>query len=252
MLRSARDLMDFRLQSQGADFGKIVDYIFDDFEWLIRYVVVRVGSRDVILSTGVFGSPDDEHHVLPVNIDRNTVMNSPDVNLSEPFGRNQEILLNQHYGWSPYWEMTDIPETLPGDMTAIPLIEMEMDKEPMIPTTGDEPTSTGEQNNHLHSANQVFGYEIRARDGNDGKLSDFIILDENWDLSYLVIDTGGLFGGKKVLMAPQWVQRINWAENDIQIELDKKTLHDSPEYNSANGITPDYWDNINDYYNNNQ
>ena len=248
MLQSLRDLQDYTILAQdGDEFGKIVDFIFDDFNWLVRYLVLRMGERDVVLSRHAFGTPDVNRKVLPLVIDRVAVIDSPDVNLGEPFGREQEIVLHHHYGWSPYWQEDEIPESLPGDLTAIPLAEMEMDKEPMIPVTNEDELDE-QAESHLHSANEVMGYQIIANDGSAGTLSDFIIQVEDWDLHYLVVEAGNMFVGRKVLVSPQWVTVIQWDEDQVYVNLNKETIHNSPIFNSANGLTPEYWDQVTDYY----
>ena len=61
---------------------------------------------------------------------------------------------------------------------------------------------------HLRSTHDVSGYHIQAADGEIGHVEDFIIDDETWAIRYLVIDTKNWWYGKKVLVSPQWIERV--------------------------------------------
>lgn len=245
MLRSLRDLENFTLHSEDGKIGKIVDFIVDDFNWEVRYVVVDIGDRNVVISSHIVGIPNLENQFLPTQISRALVMNSPEIDLDEPLNRKRELELSDYYSWPRYWEGDDVPNTLPGDLTAIPLIEMELEKEPLIPETG----SAGEEDYHLRRAGKLYGYSIEARNGGAGKLIDFIAQDENWHLHYLVVNTGGILPGKNVLVSPQWVQNVSLDRAEIHVDLDKDTIQNSPELTSGAGETPGFWANIDKYYN---
>lgn len=256
MLRSAKELMKYTLQfqpgaGQAGQSGpmKIVDYIFDDFEWLIRYVVVQAGARNYVLSTMAFGAPVMQQEVLPVQIDPSVLAGSPDIDFNQPFGRSQEDMLSRHYGWPRYWENLDVPTTLPGDLTAVPLVDMEMEKEPMLPVTGsDSELGSSPDTKYLHRASEIWGATVTTRNGNAGKLDDFIILDENWDLPYLVVDTGGLLNSKRVLLAPSWVMQSDYEKKELFVDLDPSVIQKSPEFTTNSALPAEYWDEVTDYY----
>lgn len=245
MLRSLRDLEKFTLRAEDGEIGNIVDFIVDDFNWEVRYMVVNIGDRNVVISSQTIGIPNLENQFLPAQVSRALITNSPEIDLDEPLTRKRELELSDYYSWPRYWESDDIPNTLPGDLTAIPLIEMELEKEPLIPETG----AAGEEEFHLRRAGELYGYSIKARNGGAGKLVDFIAQDENWDLHYLVVNTGGILPGKNVLMSPQWVQNVSLDRSEILVDLDKDTIHNSPELTSAAGVSPEFWVNIDKYYN---
>jgi hypothetical protein len=77
----------------------------------------------------------------------------------------------------------------------------------------------------------VFGYRIRARDGEIGHLSDFLIEDESWRINYMVINTSNWWAGKKVIVPPTWVQDLNWADEQVLVDLKRETVKNSPEFN---------------------
>jgi len=44
----------------------------------------------------------------------------------------------------------------------------------------------------------------------------YIVRDsEKWAIRYLIIDTQNFWPGKKVLVSPQWIERISWEESKV-------------------------------------
>ena len=74
------------------------------------------------------------------------------------------------------------------------------------------------------------GYHIQAADGEIGHVEDFIIDDETWAIRYLIIDTRNWWPGKKVLVSPQWIERVSWSESKVFVNLPRETIKQSPEY----------------------
>ena len=65
---------------------------------------------------------------------------------------------------------------------------------------------------HLRSTAEVTGYHIEASDGEIGHVKDFIVDDETWAIRYLEVDTQNWWPGKKVLVSPQWINRVSWPD----------------------------------------
>ena len=108
---------------------------------------------------------------------------------------------------------------------------------------------SGEQirNHQLHSTADVSGYDIEASDGEIGDVKDFIIDDETWAIRYLIVDTGGWLPGKKVLIAPQWIERVSWEESKVFINLSRDAIEKSPEFTEE--LTRDYEAGLYKHYN---
>jgi len=92
------------------------------------------------------------------------------------------------------------PVTLSGD-------EVFVEQEASASGRRDDP--------HLRSTRQVTGYHIHATDGELGHVEDFIVDDENWAVRFLVVDTRNWLPGKKVLLSPQWIERVEWADSSV-------------------------------------
>ena len=101
---------------------------------------------------------------------------------------------------------------------------------------------------HLRSTYSVSGHHIQALDGEIGHVEDFIIDDETWAIRYLIVDTHNWWPGKKVLVSPQWIERVSWHERKVFVNLSRETIKQSPEYTEDSLITRDYETGLHRHY----
>jgi hypothetical protein len=59
---------------------------------------------------------------------------------------------------------------------------------------------------------------------------DFIIDDQAWAIRYLVIDTHNWWPGKQVLIAPEWVENIDWDESKVFVNVTREQIRLALEY----------------------
>jgi hypothetical protein len=111
-----------------------------------------------------------------------------------------------------------------------------------------EPIDERRHNAHLHSMREVIGYHIQASDGQIGHVEDFIIDTDTWNVRYVVVDTRNWLPGKKVLVAPDWIQEVNWIDAQVYVELSRDRIKDSPEFDAAEPVNRDYEHKLYDYY----
>ena len=92
------------------------------------------------------------------------------------------------------------------------------------------------------------GHHIQAHDGEIGHVEDFIIDGETWAIRYLIIDTKNWWGGKKVLISPQWIDRISWDDSKVFVNLSQESIKQAPEYSDELLITRDFEDQLHQHY----
>jgi len=107
MLRKAHTMMGTKLHALDGEIGRIDDLYFDDLTWVIRYMIVRTGSwlseKDVMLSpTSVRDVVWDDDAVY-VDLTKQQIQESPDLDAQKPVTREQELELVRHYRWPSYW-----------------------------------------------------------------------------------------------------------------------------------------------------
>jgi hypothetical protein len=239
MFRTIADLKACTIGATDGDIGSIEDVYFDDESWTVRYLVVDTGTwlpdRKVLISPLSFRKDGHESERLLVHLTKDQVRNSPEMDRAQPISRQAEVAYSQYYGYLPYWEgpyrWGAGPYPLPGDLgreregsaqTAVGAETMARDREQRL--HGRE---------HLRSADEVMDYYIQATDGEIGHLDELIVDDRDWAIRYLAVDTRNWFPGKKVLIAPAWIERISYDESKVFVGLPRDAIRNSPQYDPA-------------------
>ena len=84
----------------------------------------------------------------------------------------------------------------------------------------------------LHKTNFMTGFHMVATDGEIGHVDDFLV-DEQWMVRYLVVDTSNWLGGKSVLIATSELDKVNSPEKRISVRMSREDIKHSPSVDSA-------------------
>lgn len=248
MKRNIKSLIGFSIGATDGEIGKVKEFYFDDLTWTIRYLVVETGTwlneRKVLLSPQALLLPDWEKEVFPINLTKEKIKNSPNIDTDKPVSRQHENEMYEYYPWASYWR---------GGMWGSGMGISEMVTDTKLPTeevvkeniTHSKETDSDSQ---LRSTHIVDGYKILATDGKIGDVEDFIVDDTTWKLDYLVVDTGHWFPGKKVLISPKLVKEIKWNNSEVILNLSETDVKNSPEYEPGETISDSYATNLQNYY----
>jgi hypothetical protein len=244
MLRRMNDLEGYTIRATDGLIGKVTDFYFDDQAWVLRYLVVDTGtwlsSRKVLISPIAVGQTSWTERTLSVAITKQQVKDSPDFDTDKPVSRQYEMEFFGYYGYYPYywgssglWGASPYPATLvPGGGQAGTLVEphtVEADRE----RVAREADQHSNDDPHLRSGNAVMKYHIEATDGGIGHVEGLLLDEDTWAIRYLIVDTSNWWLGHQVLIAPLWVQRINWTERTISVDLTREAVKTAPPYSSA-------------------
>ena len=121
--------------------------------------------------------------------------------------RQQEAELHNHFGWPFYW-------VEPGLGIWPPYVSPRPVPVPIEPPESAKGKHTDP---HLRSQRAVTGYHIHATDGALGHVEDFVADDALWVIRYMVVHTGKWLPAKKVLLAPQWLGEIRYANREVTV-----------------------------------
>ena len=239
MLNKAKTLKGYKLNSRDGEIGKVKEFYFDDRHWAIRYLVADTGNwltgRQVLISPYALVAVNKEEQNIAVDLTKKQIEDSPSLNSDKPVSLQFEQAYYGYYGWPIYWG---------GAYMWGPYTYLERNLEKW------KTSNQGEKawDPHLRSTKVVTGYHIQASDGEIGHVEDFIIDDENWAIRYLIVDTLNWWTGKKVLIAPKWIERASWSESKVFINLSRETIKQSPEYTDALLLTRDYETRLHGHY----
>jgi len=243
MLRNAEEFKNFKLRARDGDIGKSREFYFDDHHWTVRYLVAEtggwLGGREVLISPYALDPVNEADQVLPVNLTKKQIEESPSLNSNQPASRQHEMDYYRYYGWPMYWGGPYM-----WGPVAYPAIQGEG-------WTGPNQDYAGLENKgdpHLRSTQAVTGYHIQALDGEIGHVADFIIDEKTWAIRYLVIDTKNWWAGRHVLVSPQWIERVSWEESKVFVNLSREIIRSSPEF-SPETLSREYETELHQHYN---
>lgn len=245
MLRSLRELEGYALGATDGEIGKVVDFLFDDERWAIRYLVADTGGwlsgRRVLLSPMSLAGADWSTRCLRVMLSRERIQNSPSIDAERPVSRRKEQEYSRYLGYPYYWGYPGV-----WGMSVYP---MALATEPWLPALDEDYGAEDEsEETHLRSARAVRGYRVEASDDSAGHVEDYVVDDETWLIRYLVIDIRHYWFGKRVLIAPQWASSISWERRKVHVDLQRRELEGSPEWDPSAGVNRDFESKLYDYY----
>jgi uncharacterized protein YrrD len=247
MLRSLKDLEQYKVGATDGDLGSVRDFLFDDERWTVRHIVVATGGffdrRDVLLSPIALVGVDHSPKLVHVALTREQVKNSPSIDLDRPVSRQHERDYNDYYGYPYYWGYGGLwgMGYYPGGLAMLGGAPYP------YPRLGARP---GEPDDdvHLRSAKEVTGYHLEGTDGSIGHVQDFIVDDESWTIRYMVVDTSNWWLGKSVLIAPEWTTRIGWIDKRVYVEMARAVVKASPEWQPGESISRAFEDRLSRHY----
>lgn len=100
----------------------------------------------------------------------------------------------------------------------------------------------------LKRAEQTYGATIEAVDGDAGQVRDLYFDDQTWTIRYLVVDTGGWLGGRRVLLSPVAVAEARWEDEHIQVALTKSQVEHSPDIDLDQPVSKQQIVELHEYY----
>jgi sporulation protein YlmC with PRC-barrel domain len=253
MLRHESEIDGYAIHASDGLIGTVSDFLFDDATWLVRWLVVDTGNwlagRKVLLPPSALGGVNHMGHQFSVRLTKQQVKDCPDVESDRPVSRQSEASIYNYYGWSPYWGagsylgMVGYGGGMLGTSSAArPSLEL-MQRERAI-----DDTQRRKNDPALRSAREVTGYHIHASDGEIGHVEDLLVEDDDWSIHYLVVDTKNWWPGRKVLISPMSVRKIDWAGGQVSLGADRQKVKDSPAYDPSMTVDPIYEKNFHKHY----
>ncbi len=241
MLSKAKTLESYKLTNPDEAIGKVKEFYFDDYYWTIRYLVADTGNwltgRQVLISPYVLVDVVKEQHHITINLTKQQIESSPSLSSDKPVSQQFELDYFGYYGLPMYWSGSSM-------WGAYPYPYLQPNREKVTETNSEEKG----WDPHLRSTREVTGYHIQATDGELGHIEDFIIDDKTWAIRYLIVDTRNWLPGRKILLSPQWIDRMSWNESKVFINRPRETIKQAPTYTEESLPSRDYETSLHRHY----
>lgn len=252
-MKNLSDVESYKVVASDGDVGSVVGFLLDDERWTVRYLVVEtggfVGGRRLLVSPIGFRKRPNPHGRFHLGMTIDKVQKSPSIDLTQPISRKQEREFNDYNRYPPYWGL----KGLWGAGAHPSALVM---RQGSSETLGD---TNAAMECRLRSDKDLRGLEVQGRDGEIGRISDFIIDAETWEVRYWVVATGSWWPEHRVLIAPQWATLTSATEQSLHVDISRESFMTGPAWNPAVPIgreyetrlyghyaRPVYWDTEND------
>ena len=236
MNRKLRDWAGSIVRATDGDVGTVEQFYFDDLTWIVRYIAVNTGEalacRRVLISLAALVKPDWAKRVFPINLTMEQVRCSPMMSIDAPISPQHEIELHAYYDWPTYW----------GGGFYLPLgYAMGMDPATEVEVRTETLSSEVRKlDPHLRCTRDVAGCHVHATDGNIGHVEDFLVEEGKWPIRYFVVNTRNWLPGRRVLVSPQWIKKVDWDEKTVFVDLTRDAVRKSPKVDPTKPVIPAY------------
>ena len=223
MQKLVKDLQGDTIVARDGEIGSLSDAYFDDERWTLRYLVIDTGrwlpGRKVLIAPQSVAQAEGD--VLRLELSRGEVERAPGIDADPPVSTFLRQAHEARYGY-PYggpflWGAPLGPAAVP------PLAAAPVDRD-----RADQALRRAEQS-HLRATSEVVGCRIHAADGEIGHVEDFVVDDQSWAITSMVVDTRNWLPGKKALVPPSAISGIDWERSMVSVRLTRDELKQAPE-----------------------
>ena len=240
MLFAASGLIGCPAAATDGRIGHVKDFLFDDRNWKVRWMVVDTGNwlpgRKVLIHPSAIEPLElpprpaipmlsfGESMAVSVRLTTRQIEASPEAAEDEPVTEQMQKRLYDYYGWDPFWGAS----LYGADGIVAPPSDQPLPAEVAEGRAQDPEGLAGDP--HLGSAAAVKGYAVHASDGDIGSVDNVLIDDVRWSVRYLVVDTGHWLPGKLVQLAPHAVTDIDWPGRRVDVNVTRERVKSAPAW----------------------
>lgn len=170
--------------------GRLVDLIFDQIGWAIRYI--RIDSSTILLQhkekiVSSLALATVSMAEIKLHESYKMIETSEVIEQKYPLTRDVEKKIHDHYGWKYYWDLPAFSDSFGNDN-----FPNEYKKKYLLNTelkdslTGFTINKRDREKHQLELCTMLIGANVQSIDEEVGKIDDFIIDDNGWVIRYLI------------------------------------------------------------------
>jgi hypothetical protein len=113
-LRSCNVVMTYNVEASDGDIGHVDGMLVDEETWAVRYLIVNTSNwwlgHHALIAPEWIDDVRWSDATVSVNLTRQAVKDAPRYDPADPFDRDQELGIHEHYGRPAYWANDKQPE----------------------------------------------------------------------------------------------------------------------------------------------
>jgi len=227
MLQVISALKGFAMEASDGRIGTVVDFLFDDTSWKVRWLVVDCGNwlegRKVLIHPSAVTYAGLEDEQFEVKLTKAQVEGSPKLLEHQPVSQQMQSRLYDYYAWDSAWSAPYFG--VAGGMA--PMVSPPYFGPQTRAEERPEVVDSEDRDPHLRSVVEVMGYDIQALDGDIGHVENFMFENDDWSLRYFVVDTSNWWLGKRVLIAMEAVKGVDWSDRHVRLDVSREQVKTS-------------------------
>jgi sporulation protein YlmC with PRC-barrel domain len=208
MLHSVKSLTGFSVVTGDThDLGYVRDVLFDENDWVVRYLVVELGGvaagRSSVISPISVSKIDRNLRRIHLGLTAQKVKGAPEYDPKTGVSREFEISLFNYYRYAFYWTGPYLwgPSPFP-----IALLGTSARNGNMV---GTLQVNTGHFGGpHLQSASNVNGWSIEAWGRRIGYIEDLLLHEGDWSILFIAVDALYWQPNAHIMLPPNVVEYI--------------------------------------------
>lgn len=221
-MMKAKELLGWMIRSEEGEVGKVTDLLFDTEDWVVRYVVVDtwewLPDRVVIIPAAVLKRGEAASRCFDLPVTKKAVADGSITTPRDQLSRAAQESLLEHYRLAPYWMAR-----VPGGA------EMAADESRLRDGSGPGQAIAP------MSFTDATGYQVVARDGAVGHVSDLTLDERSWRVETVLVDTSNWLGGGAAAVPAGWITRLDAEGNRMTIDKTREQIQNDPGYHPVPG-----------------
>jgi sporulation protein YlmC with PRC-barrel domain len=228
------DVLRYSATAKDARFP-LTEIFFESEKGLLRFVALDVGGwfdrREVIVSARLMGDPDESTREWPVEI-------SPDAIRDAPEWSDPKVLDQMAFAAI---QPSILVGPLGGHFSGLPAVDRRGSQ--------DVPERPGNLKvDGLERLNDWVGLPVFGRTGEVGTLIDFLFEPETGHLSHLVVDTGGFFSARQMVVPYDLLRHLAKGGTHVVVNVTEKLLEEAPPLEKFDMLNRSWVDTLRAYY----
>jgi sporulation protein YlmC with PRC-barrel domain len=233
MKLNLNDKLDYTVVTKDNLSGKLTDLLFDDQEWKIRYLDVQFGGTLLenrkLIPVERIAQNDWKKEEITLDFNADKLQNMPLIEQKKTVSREMEIKILKHLKTEEYWGRRFIPSVASTRWSPDTLFVPRQNKNNRVP---NKVVKEDDINTNLRSFNEIIGYEVFAKNGKVGLVTDLLIESKSWEIISIVIKAiTGVGEKQEVIVASNWIEEVSFVEKRISLTLKNNEVLNAPEFN---------------------